>query len=310
MIERVDVHQHLWPEPLLAALARRSRPPLLRRSAGRWVLRIAGEPEWPVDPRDHDPVRRASLVARDGLDRAVVALSSPLGIEALPAAEAEELLAAYHAGAATLGDRLSAWASAGLARPDPSALADRLDEGFVGLCLPAGALCDPEGAARCAPLLSTLEERGSPLLVHPGPAPWSAPPSTGQGSPGWWPALTSYVAQIHAAWLAFGAWVRPAHPRLRACFAMLAGLAPLHTERLASRGVERDADDPALFFDTSSYGPRAIAAVAAVVGRDRLVYGSDRPVIDPVRPAFGDPVLDPGDPGAARLLLAPQEVLA
>jgi hypothetical protein len=30
MTERVDVHQHLWPEPLLAALSRRSRPPLVR----------------------------------------------------------------------------------------------------------------------------------------------------------------------------------------------------------------------------------------------------------------------------------------
>ncbi len=309
MSERLDVHQHLWPEPLLAALSRRSRPPLLRRSGAGWILRIAGEPEWPVDPNDHDPVRRALLVERDGLDRAVVALSSPLGIEALPGDEAEELLAAYHAGTSALGPRLSAWAAAGLDRPDPGALADRLDEGFVGLCLPAGALCGPEGAARCASLLSMLEERGSPLFVHPGPAPWSAPPSTGQGSPGWWPSLTSYVAQIHAAWLAFRAWVRPAHPRLRACFAMLAGLAPLHGERLGSRGVSFGAEDPGVFLDTSSYGPRAIAAVAAAVGRDHLVYGSDRPVIDPVRRPLGDLGLDPDDVGTARLF-APQEVLA
>jgi 6-methylsalicylate decarboxylase len=115
----VDVHQHLWPEPLLAALARRTRPPLIRRSRDGWVLRIAGEPEWPVDPADHDPVRRALLVERDGLDRAIVALSSPLGIEALPAGEAEVLLAASHAGVVALGDRLPAWASAGLDRPDP-----------------------------------------------------------------------------------------------------------------------------------------------------------------------------------------------
>jgi 6-methylsalicylate decarboxylase len=309
MTGRVDVHQHLWPEPLLAALSRRTRPPLIRRSRDGWMLRIAGEPEWPVDPADHDPVRRALLVERDGLDRAIVALSGPLGIEALPPGEAEELLAAYHAGASALGHRLPAWAGAGLARPDPVALADRLDEGFVGLCLPAGALCGPEGAARCAPLLSTLEERGSPLFVHPGPAPWSAPPSTGQGSPDWWPALTSYVAQIHAAWMAFRAWVRPAHPRLRACFAMLAGLAPLHSERLGSRGVAWGADDPGVFLDTSSYGPRAIAAVAAVAGWDHLVYGSDRPVIDPARQPLGGPGLVLDDAGAARLF-APQEVLA
>ena len=88
-----DVHQHLWPEPLLAALARRRRPPLLRRERGRgWVLRIAGEPEWPVDLADHDVARRARLVEDDGLDRALVALSSPLGVEALPGDEARELV--------------------------------------------------------------------------------------------------------------------------------------------------------------------------------------------------------------------------
>jgi hypothetical protein len=108
--------------------------------------------------------------------------------------------------------------------------------------------------------------------------------------------------------VAFRAWVRPAHPRLRACFAMLAGLAPLHSERLGSRGVSWGAEDPAVVLDTSSYGPRAVAAVAAAVGWDHLVYGSDRPVIDPTRqPIIGPRLLD--GLGAGRLF-APQEVLA
>jgi hypothetical protein len=40
-------------------------------------------------------------------------------------------------------------------------------------------------------------------------------------------------------------------------------------------------NDPNLFYDTSSYGPRAIAAMAEAVGVDQLVTGSDRPVVDP-----------------------------
>ena len=40
--------------------------------------------------------------------------------------------------------------------------------------------------------------------------------------------------------------------------------------------------DPLTFFDTSSYGPRAIDAMIRVVGIDRLLYGSDRPVVEPV----------------------------
>ncbi len=300
----VDVHQHLWPDPLLRALHRRARTPLIRRSGREWVLRIDGEPEWPIDLRDHDPVRRAALVAYDGLDEAWVALSSPLGVEALPPDEAAELIAAQHEGTRGLPAGLRAWASAGVAAPDPRALGAALDEGFIGLVLPAAALSGPGGIELCAPLLGLLEARSAPLLVHPGPAPWAPPSPSGAGLPSWWPAMTSYVAQMQAAWLAVRTWARPAFPRLRVCFAMLAGLAPLQAERLAARGGDAALRDPHTFYDTSSYGPAAIAAMSAAVGPGALVHGSDRPVVDP-RPAA-----DAGTPTRARnaaRLLAPQE---
>ena len=41
---------------------------------------------------------------------------------------------------------------------------------------------------------------------------------------------------------------------------------------------------PQLFYDTSSYGPRAIAAVASAVGPGQLVHGSDIPVLDAAAP--------------------------
>ena len=64
---------------------------------------------------------------------------------------------------------------------------------------------------------------------------------------------------------------------------MLAGGAPLLTERLAARGGPPIAErDRRVFYDTSSYGPSAIEAIAQRVGDDQLVYGSDRPVVDPV----------------------------
>jgi hypothetical protein len=95
--------------------------------------------------------------------------------------------------------------------------------------------------------------------------------------PAWWPALTDYVAEMQTAWHAFPLWGRPAHPRLRVCFAMLAGLAPLHRERLVARGGAA-VSDPDVFLDVSSYGARAVDAVLREVGVDRLVHGSDRPV--------------------------------
>ena len=96
---------------------------------------------------------------------------------------------------------------------------------------------------------------------------------------------------MQAAWFAFLHAGRRAHPRLRVLFAMLAGGAPLQLERYAARrGVPAPGPDPLVFYDISSYGPRMIGAMAAAVGAAQLVYGSDRPVVDPA-PAWPDPEL-------------------
>lgn len=277
----VDVHQHLWPEALFSALSQRRRPPFLTRRPEGWVLVCAGEPDWPVDPRDHDPLRRADLARADETDLVLVAPSCPLGIEALPAREALPLIEAYHVGVAGLPAGFRPWASVPLDAPDPVGLDDLLDDGFVGLCLPAGALTTPAGARSLSALLDVLESRGAPLFVHPGPAPWSPVPPHPAGAGTWWPAMTTYVAQMQAAWHMFQAHVRPTRPDLRVCFAMLAGLAPLQADRLKARAGTRWEPHPRTFLDTSSYTPGTVAAVAAVTGARSIVHGTDRPVVDP-----------------------------
>ncbi len=98
----------------------------------------------------------------------------------------------------------------------------------------------------------------------------------------WWPALTTYVAQMQASWLAFAAFGRSRHPDLQVVFSMLAGGAPLLCERLAIRGGPAvDLTDPGVFYDTSGYGLSAIEAMAQRVGDGQLVFGSDRPVAAP-----------------------------
>jgi len=285
----IDVHQHLWPEPFLAALARRRRPPRLVRHRDGWTLRAHGEPNSDVELAAHDPDRRVALLDARGVDLALVAPSAPLGVEALPPDEAAPLLDAYHAGVAELPRRLRPWAAVGLAEPDVRELDALLDRGFVGACLAADALHDHEGLAALAPVLALLERRGAPLFVHPGPSPRTLRAARVDGLPAWWPAMTRYVAGMHAAWHAFGAIGRPRHPTLRVCFAMLGGLAPLHRERLVARGGDA-LTDRATFLDTSSYGPRAIDAVIREVGVDALVNGSDVPVVAGAEPDLGHAV--------------------
>jgi 6-methylsalicylate decarboxylase len=295
---KADVHQHLWPEPLIGLLARRSEAPRVRRHRDGWYIETPGEPQTRFELADHDPARRADLVRADGLDLACVALSSPLGIEALPPAEAQPLLDAWHESAAAFPRELRAWAAPSVAAPDAGELGELLDTGFVGVCLPAEALSGAADMERFAPLFDVLADRGAPLFVHPGPARPQPPHATANGhghqpgarAPGWWPALTRYVAAMNMAWHAFAAF-GPVHPRLRVCFAMLAGLAPVHRERLMARGgPAAGAGMPEVFLDTSSYGPRAVDAVIRALGVDSLVYGSDRPVVAPAAPELGEAV--------------------
>ena len=65
-------------------------------------------------------------------------------------------------------------------------------------------------------------------------------------------------------------------------FSILAGGAPIQLERMRSRGFDdREAIHPNVFFDTSSYGRRALELCLSTFGVNQLVYGSDVPVIDP-----------------------------
>jgi predicted TIM-barrel fold metal-dependent hydrolase len=301
----VDIHQHLWPESLIAALRARSTPPRLRE----WTLELAGEGEYAVDPGAHDADDRAELARSDGLDLALVSLSSPLGIESLTPAEAGDLIDAYHEGALALPEPFGAWAAACLTAVDAAALSRELERGFVGLQLPATALLDRAGYENAGPLLEVLEDARLPLMIHPGPVARE----TADGQPAWWPAIVSYVQQMHAAWFAFRVHGRPRHPRLRVCFALLAGLAPLHGERFAARAGpdvagDRGVVDPGVFLDVSSYGTRAVDATVRVVGIDALVNGSDRPYAEPASLELGPAALHAIRSANAMRLLYPKEV--
>ena len=199
----------------------------------------------------------------------------------LPEDEADELIAAYETGIVEL-------AASSSGRLIPLAAGAELD-GFAGVCVGAGELTDLD---RLAPKLDELERTRAVLFVHPGPA--RAP----DWAPAWWPAVVEYTAQMQAAyavWIAAGVerW-----PNLEVVFAILAGGGPFQLERLRSRGVSgREVLHENIYFDTASYGRRALDLCLATFGVRQLCFGSDTPVIDPhptldaVR-SFGDAVAD------------------
>ncbi len=280
---RIDVHQHIWTAALRERLAARGELPLLARRGGLEILHCAGEGPCVIGAQAGAGEHRAAQLRHDGVDLALIAISSPIGIEALPRESALELIDAHLHGVETLGTSYACWGPVALERPEPADVDALLARGCVGVSLPAGAIATLSGLERVGPLLERIALRGAPLFVHPGPAPGQAAAQIALAEPLWWRALTDYVAQMQAAWLAFAARGRQEHPSLRVVFAMLAGVAPLLGERLATRGgPPLELADPLSFYDTSSYGSEAVEAMARAVGERQLLYGSDRPVVTPL----------------------------
>ena len=268
MSPAIDLHQHLWPEPLLDRLRSRMHPPYVRG----WRLFTATEAPYDIRPDHHDVAARTATDVEQEVGLACVSLSSPLGIESLPAWEAWPLLRAWHSGAAVLPGHYRAWASVHAVEPDVSDLSALLGRGFVGVQLPATALLRPADWLRMGEVLEAAERAGKPVLVHPGPGPSSA------DEPGWWAPVVGYVAQLQSAWWAWHALDGRQHfPHLRLVFAAGAGLAPLHHERLTARGGTTRPVDRDVFVDTSSYGATGLDSLVRVLGIDTIVLGTDAP---------------------------------
>ncbi len=257
----VDVHQHLWPRLLIELLQRRERPPFLR---GELLTTVEGT--FAIDLADHDLGRRVAMLDRAEIDVALVSLQPTLGIDTLPRGERDFLRATYHHGIAALVD-----AADGRLR---ALGAGEVVDGFDGVCVGASELVDPY---RLAHLLDALERSGGFLFVHPDAA--AVPPA----APPWWAAAVRYPASMQAAYFAWSEAGLRRWPRLPVVFALLAGGAPFQLERLRSRGVDtRGIAYAPLFLETSSYRRLSLELCLAALGADRLVHGSDFPVIDPI----------------------------
>ncbi len=269
----IDVHQHLWPEVFFEALARRKTVPYID---GETLHHPEGSSQ--LDPSDHALENRLALLDRAELDAAIVCLQPTLGLEVIDRDEREELEEIWEEGILELAAE-----SGGRIRP----LAVRgLRDGFVGVSVGADRLDDLDALA---PTLADLDGSGF-LFVHP--VSWTPP----VGAPPWWPALVDYTSQMQRAYLAWVATGQERWPDVKVVFAILAGGGPIQLERLASRGVDvRSTLHRNVYFDTASYGRRALELCIETFGVEQLVFGTDAPVVDPSHAAaalagFGESV--------------------
>ncbi len=268
-----DVHQHLWPRAFIEALAQRTEAPYLDGD----ILHVS-EGVSTVDLHDHELATRLALLDLHEIDTAVVSLQPSLGLDALDPSERDALVQVWEDGILEL-------AAEAPGRISPLAVG-RPRDGFAGVSVGARRL---DHLDELAPTLDGLRGRGL-LFIHPDPGD---PPAW---APAWWPAVVDYTSQMQRAYFTWLSSAQERWPDVTVVFGILAGGAPIQLERLSSRGVDvRSSLHRNVFFDTASYGRRALELCIETFGVEQLVFGTDAPVVDPTPAiraveAFGESV--------------------
>ena len=147
------LHQHLWPGRCFGRCAApRAAAPDPPRSRG-WTLHDRGRARGAASPSPTATPGARARSRRDGLDRALVAPSSPLGVEALPADEADRCSTPTTT-ASPLARSLPRLGALRARRPDPAAVDAAARRGLVGLCAARRRAGRPgrheRAAARCS----------------------------------------------------------------------------------------------------------------------------------------------------------------
>ena len=139
------------------------------------AVEVAGEAAAPAGVLPEALDAQPAELAREGLERGVVALSAALGVEMLAPDEARAVVGAWH----PTRRRCPPTRGPGARRRSPTRRPQDADAalaaGRVGLCLPSTALATPAAVVRLGPLLARLARWAASCSSIPGPPP----PATG-----------------------------------------------------------------------------------------------------------------------------------
>lgn len=291
----IDVHTHIIPPALLAALRRDGARygADLRAQDGREVLYLAGDAKpRPIQASLVDVDQRLAAMDRQGIDVQVLSTWIDLSAYRLPAAEGAAFSRLQNACIAEVVEsapaRYVGSATVPLQAPEEAVnvlreAVDRLGFRAVQIATEVGDrfLDDP----LLQPFWDAAEASGVLVLVHPL---YDDPPrplrdyflANVLGNP--------FQTSMALARLIFGG-VLQRHPRLKISFAHGGGVLPYQLGRVRrafatqpaarARGLETDPLDllRRCYFDTVLNSAETIRHLASLVGAQRLLLGSDYP---------------------------------
>jgi predicted TIM-barrel fold metal-dependent hydrolase len=299
----IDWHNHwLSPRSIDLLLARNEAPYLRRAGDGTLTYTGAGKalarPSLALDKGFHDIPTRLAHLDEAGVDRQVISWPTTFGLDGVLEADFtvpffkawnEDLAALvrqhpnHFTGLAALATADIAWSADELQRAHD-------EYGFIGGVLPVGAFLTLEGAQTLRPIFEVAERNASHIYLHTGaahpsiPGQWS---STLRADAAWARWLLEVNSHFAAAiiTLTLGGFL-DAYPNVTVQIAMLGGTLSFLEEAITSRSrPEVDPDVPnslkRVFIDTGvmGQGPNALASAYRVFGPDRILFGSDYPLV-------------------------------
>jgi len=288
-----DVHAHIVPPGVISAAERSA----FGMTSTPDTLMICGHGV-PVHPIS-DVARLVDRIHGDALDGAIVSIPPPLFRPDLTAAQRRDYIDLANASLLDVCRRyageLRPYAHLPAEAPELAAdVASTLDRAWAGVVMGTELGDIAYSSSRFDPLWQTLSDRQLPLFIHPGSSPdHRLDPfylSNLLGNP-----IETTIAASH---LLFGR-VLERYPRLTVILAHGGGCIAALCGRW-QRGV--DTGRPGLpdlacgptdavrrfYVDSIVHSASALAAVAAVVGHDRILVGSDWPF------PMGNPSADHG----------------
>lgn len=302
----IDWHAHWLPPAAVAWLSARNEPPLIR-AEGEQLIFVTGSGSMPTQnlrlARTFTDIE-AHLAHMDaaGVAHRVLSWPTTFGLDgSLDAASQREFYTLYNDGVAALLERyprrfssLAALASADIAWSARELERAHRTAGVIGGTLPVGGFLSREGADRFRPIFEVAQRHASHIYLHTGEAAAEIPGQIGlkratdAASARWLLGASADFASSIIT-LAFGDFLDP-YPDVTIQIAMLGGALGTVIEALESRADRLGDPSPRaalkrVYVDSGVIGEgRAVLALAFdIFGAERILFGSDYPLIDTAR---------------------------
>jgi predicted TIM-barrel fold metal-dependent hydrolase len=291
----IDMHSHYYGGLVERLRNRASRPHVSIDADGRCVLN-AMTASTVMSAGYTDVPSRLDYLDSAGIRTQLMTFPGALGIDVMAVEEVGSMIQDFNDRLAEIcqasAGRLVGLAGLPLADIGEAAVElrrTRRDLGLLGAILPGNFFLTIERSEALRPVFAAADEVGALFMIHPGLAPGESPPAP-------FPDLSVYRAsslELQASisqmgiTLAFGD-LLDSHPNVATQLVNLGGTLPFILERLEAIACSRTPEMPfprdrlrRLYYDCASLGPRALQLAVKTFGADRIMLGTDYPILQP-----------------------------